>query len=180
MILTALQKSTKCNVLGSGMKKWLIGGLVGFALVVVAGSLTRKSVRAEIVIEASPDDVWSVITDPTTYGEWNPIFVAYEGTFAQGNTVSLRMKMGDGDATPVQVLVKDFVPNEWLHQGGGYPVILTYDHNWFLESVPEGTKVTQYEYYTGLYVLAWDPMPARLLYEAGNENLKARLEGTNE
>ena len=162
------------------MKKWLIGGLVGFALVVVAGSLTRKSVRAEIVIEASPDDVWSVITDPTTYGEWNPIFVAYEGTFAQGNTVSLRMKMGDGDATPVQVLVKDFVPNEWLHQGGGYPVILTYDHNWFLESVPEGTKVTQYEYYTGLYVLAWDPMPARLLYEAGNENLKARLEGTNE
>lgn len=162
------------------MNKWLIGGLVGFALVVVAGSLTRKSVRAEIVIEASPDDVWSVITDPTTYGEWNPIFVAYEGTFAQGNTVSLRMKMGDGDATPVQVLVKDFVPNEWLHQGGGYPVILTYDHNWFLESVPEGTKVTQYEYYTGLYVLAWDPMPARLLYEAGNENLKARLEGTNE
>jgi hypothetical protein len=25
------------------------------------------------------------------------------------------------------------VPNEWMHQGGGYPVILTYDHNWHLE-----------------------------------------------
>ena len=158
------------------MNKWLIGGLVISTLVVAAGFLIRKSVRAEIVIAASPWEVWSVITDPTTYGEWNPIFVAYEGTFAEGKTVSLQMKMGEGDSTPVQVLVKDFVPNEWMHQGGGYPVILTYDHNWFLESVPEGTKVTQYEYYTGLYVLFWDPTPARLLYEVGNENLKARLE----
>ena len=135
------------------MNKWLIGGLVVSALVVAAGFLIRKSVRAEIVIAASPEEVWSVITDPTTYGEWNPIFVAYEGTFAEGNTVSLQMKMGEGDPTPVQVSVKDLVPNEWMHQGGGYPAILTYDHNWFLESVPEGTKVTQYEYYTGLYVL---------------------------
>ena len=158
------------------MNKWLIGGLVVAALVVAAGFLIRKSVRAETVIAASPEEVWSVIADPTTYGEWNPIFVAYEGTFAEGNTVSVQMKMGERDPTPVQVSVKDLVPNEWLHQGGGYPAILTYDHNWFLESVPEGTKVTQYEYYTGLYVLFWDPTPARLLYEAGNENLKARLE----
>ena len=54
---------------------------------------------------------------------------------------------------------------------------LTYDHNWYLEAVPEGTKVTQYEYYTGVYVLFWDPTAARLAYEQGNKNLKARLEG---
>ncbi len=157
------------------MSKWVIGGLVILTLLVVAGPLIKKSVRAEIVINASPEEVWSVITNPATYGEWNPIFVQYEGTFAEGNTLTLQMKMGE-NPTPVQVSVKDFVPNEWMHQGGGYPVILTYDHNWYLEPAPEGTKVTQYEYYTGLYVLFWDPTPARLLYEAGNKNLKARLE----
>ena len=157
------------------MNKWLIGGLVVVALLVVAGLLIKKSVRAEIVIKASPQEVWSTITNPSTYGEWNPIFVNYEGEFVEGNTLTLQMKMGD-TPTPVQVAVKDLVANERLHQGGGYPVILTYDHNWYLESVPEGTKVTQYEYYTGLYVLFWDPTPAKLLYEEGNKNLKARLE----
>ena len=157
------------------MNKWLIGGLVIVALLIVAGLLIKKSVRAEIVINASPQEVWSTITNPSTYGDWNPIFVHYEGTFAEGNTLTLQMMMGD-TPTPVQVSVKDLVVDEWLHQGGGYPVILTYDHNWYLEAVPEGTKVTQHEYYTGLYVLFWDPTPAKLLYEEGNKNLKARLE----
>ena len=160
------------------MNSWIIGAIVVLTLAVLAGLFVRKSVRAETLINASPDEVWSVITNPTTYGEWNPIFVAYDGTFADGNTLTLQLMMGAGDPTPVQVTVKDFVPNEWMHQGGGYPVILTYDHNWYLEPVAEGTKVTQYEYYTGLYVLFWDPTPARLLYEAGNENLKSRLEGS--
>lgn len=158
------------------MNKWMVSGLVILGLLIVAGVLVRKSVQAEIVINASPAEIWSVITNPGTYGEWNPIFIEYEGTFAEGNTMSLLMKMGDGDPTSVQVEVKDFVPREWMHQGGGYPIILTYDHNWYLEAVPEGTKVTQYEYYTGLYVLFWDPTPAKLLYEAGNRNLKTKLE----
>ena len=157
------------------MNKWLMGGLIVVALLIAAGLLIKKSVRAEIVINASPEEVWSTITNPSTYGEWNPIFIQYEGDFAEGNTLTLQMKMGD-TPTPVQVSVKDLVVNEWLHQGGGYPVILTYDHNWHLEAVPEGTKVTQYEYYTGLYVLFWEPTPAKLLYEEGNKNLKARLE----
>ena len=159
------------------MNKWMIAGLVVVVLLIALGLLTRKSVRAEIVIDATPEEVWSVITDPTQYGEWNPIFVAYEGSFAEGNRVALQMKMGEGDPTRVEVEVKDFVPNEWMHQGGGYPLILTYDHNWQLEPVSGGTKVTQYEYYTGIYVLFWDPTPARLAYEQGNVNLKARLEG---
>ena len=48
------------------------------------------------------------------------------------------------------------------------------------EAVPEGTKVIQYEYYTGLYVLIWDPTPAQLAYEQANKNLKRRLELVSE
>ncbi len=159
------------------MNKWMLAAVAVAVLVIAAGLLTRKSVRAEIVIDAPPEEVWAVITNPAAYGEWNPIFVAYEGTFAADNKVALQMKMGEGDAVRVEVEVKDFVPNEWMHQGGGYPLILTYDHNWFLEPVAQGTRVTQYEYYTGIYVLFWDPAPAQLAYEQGNRNLKARLEG---
>ena len=84
--------------------------------------------------------------------------------------------MGEAEPVSVDVTVEDFVKGEWLHQSGGYPTFLTYDHNWYLEAVPEGTKVIQYEYYTGLYVLFWDPSPAQLAYEESNKNLKTRLE----
>ncbi|MEM1412418.1 MAG: SRPBCC domain-containing protein [Pseudomonadota bacterium] len=158
------------------MRYWILGALAVLAVLFIAGLMIKKSVRAEVVIRATPEEVWAVITDPSAYGSWNPIFVSYDGTFDEGNTLTLALKMGD-TPTPVQVTVRDLVANEWLHQGGGYPVILTYDHNWYLEAVPDGTRVTQYEYYTGLYVLFWDPAPAQRLYEAGNRSLKARLEG---
>ena len=159
------------------MNKWVMGILVLLAVLVVVGWVTRKSVRAEILIQAPPEEVWAVITDPTSYPEWNPIFVSYDGEFAQGNQIALQLKMGESDPVSVQVEVKDFVPKQWIHQGGGILLILTYDHNWYLEALPEGTKVTQYEYYTGVYVLFWNPESARLAYEQGNKNLKARLEG---
>ena len=84
------------------MVKWLIGGLIVVALLIVAGVTHQEVSRAEIVINASPEEVWSTITNPSTYGEWNPIFVQYEGDFAEGNTLTLQMKMGD-TPTPVQV-----------------------------------------------------------------------------
>ena len=146
------------------------------ALLVLTGLIIKKSVRAEIVIAATPEAVWATITNPETYGEWNPIFLAYEGAFGQGNSLRLQMKMGEAEPVSVDVTVEDFVKGEWLHQSGGYPTFLTYDHNWYLEAVPEGTKVIQYEYYTGLYVLLWDPSPAQLAYEESNKNLKTRLE----
>ena len=44
-----------------------------FALLVLTSLLIKKSVRAEIVIAATPEEVWATITNPATYGEWNPI-----------------------------------------------------------------------------------------------------------
>ena len=46
------------------MSKWLIGFGVIIALLLVTGLLVRKSVRAEIVVAATPEEVWATITDP--------------------------------------------------------------------------------------------------------------------
>lgn len=159
------------------MNRWLSAGLAVCFALVVTGLLAKKSVHNEIVINAAPDEVWSAITDAEAYGGWNPIFVHYEGPLQPNSSLTLHLKMGE-KPSPVQVTVEDFVPNQWLHQAGGYPLILTYDHNWHLEAVPGGTKVIQHEDYTGLYVLFWDPAPVGLLYEAASKNLKARLENS--
>ncbi len=54
-----------------------------FVSLVLTGLIIKKSVRAGIVIAATPEAVWATITNPETYGEWNPIFVAYWRTKAR-------------------------------------------------------------------------------------------------
>ena len=160
------------------MKKWFISGLVVVALLATTGLLIKKSVRAEIVINASQKEVWRNNQPSDLWGLESQGFALITKALKLKDTrrFSSSRWVRTQHWECIEVSVEDFVPNEWMHQSWGYPVILTYDHNWHLEAVPEGTKVTQYEYYTGLYVLFWDPTPARLLYKAGNKNLKARLE----
>ncbi len=40
-------------------------------------------------IEASPERVWALLSDASTYGGWNRAVVSIEGTIATGNTISL-------------------------------------------------------------------------------------------
>ena len=40
-------------------------------------------------IEASPQRVWSLLTDASTYRDWNRAVVSIDGTIAPGGTVSL-------------------------------------------------------------------------------------------
>jgi hypothetical protein len=42
-----------------------------------------------VEIRATPEQVWAVITDFASYGEWNPFCVAVEGVFALGEPVVL-------------------------------------------------------------------------------------------
>ena len=40
-------------------------------------------------IDASPERVWALLADASTYGAWNRSVVSIEGTIATGNTISL-------------------------------------------------------------------------------------------
>ena len=157
------------------MKWWIVGGVV---LLLLAGTLLpRKSVRAELVIDASVEDIWAVIVDTASYGEWNPILVAVEGEFEEGATMNVSMKTSDGSVTPVTPVVKKLVVGEELNQFGGMRGVLTYDHHWFLEPTNGGTKVTQFEEYRGIGVLFWNPSWVQDAYQDGLLALQARLEG---
>ena len=40
-------------------------------------------------IAAPPQAVWDLLSDTSTYADWNPAVVSISGTIAEGNTVSL-------------------------------------------------------------------------------------------
>jgi hypothetical protein len=50
-----------------------------------------------IEIQATPEDVWDVLTDLEKYTEWNPLLYRAEGKVAIGETVALSAKTASND-----------------------------------------------------------------------------------
>lgn len=146
--------------------------------IILLAVFARKSVRAEVTIQAPPHEVWAVLTDPSSYSEWNPILVAVEGTFEEGATMAVDMRNPDGSITAMTPRVRELVPGSKLNQFGGIPGVLTYDHTWTLKSVDGGTRVRQFEEYRGIGVLFWNPESVETAYNEANANLKEMFDDT--
>lgn len=152
--------------------KWAVPALV---LLAVAGLSTRKTFHAETVISATPEQVWAVLMQTDAYPEWNPVFVEVNGIYAQGTTVQNKVRDPDGKILEMTATVTTLTPKRELHQYGGFPGIITFDHRWLLEPVEGGTKVTQHEVDRGLYLWFWNSDWIEPAYRSVNEALEARL-----
>ncbi len=67
------------------------------------------------------------------------------------------------------------VENKQLRQKGGMAGVLTFDHQWLLQPVEGGTKVTQFEVDRGFYVWFWDDSWVVPSYTKTAEALAARV-----
>lgn len=147
------------------------------SVVIAMSLLGHKSVHAELVIPAAPEQVWAVLTDAKGYAEWNPVFVDVQGEHALGSTLTYQMKDQSGKTTEVKATVVAFEPERELNQFGGIRGVLTFDHHWYLTPVEGGTKVTQHEEYRGIGVWFWDPSWFETAYAQANEALRDRVAG---
>ena len=134
-----------------------------------------NSVHTEIVIPADAEIIWAVLTDASGYKEWNPVLVPVEGDLQEGQKLKYQMTQPDGKQSEVMARVKTMVELKELNQRGGTPGILTFDHKWLLESVNEGTRVTQHEEYRGVGVIFWDASWVEPAYRNVNEALRNRV-----
>lgn len=134
----------------------LLSIIVPVLLIGAAAIFSNKTYRVERTISATPEAVWAVLMDTAAYGEWNPVFVKVEGSYAAGGTVLNTFKDPSGKLFDVTNKVEALEPNRLLRQKGGFTGMLTFDHQWLLEPVEDGTKVTQYEIDRGLFVWFWD------------------------
>ena len=156
--------------------KWFSALAGAFAMGVIAMALLgHKVVHTEIVVPASTEAVWSVLTDPVGYADWNPIFVRVEGEYRQGADMRYRMRDHKGNESDVKSKVVRLEEQQVLNQFGGMRGILTFDHTWRLEPVEDGTRVIQHEEYRGVGVWFWDASWVAPMYQRANEALRARV-----
>ena len=74
------------------LRRWLLKGIF-VSVVGVIGALfvlhEDSSVRADVLIDRSPSDVWKVISDSAAYPNWNPFITRVDGDFREGATIRI-------------------------------------------------------------------------------------------
>jgi hypothetical protein len=111
-----------------------------------------KELTTEIIINASAEQVWHVLTDFAAYHQWNPFIVSSSGKALEGTRLTNQMKQGDKTMTftPKLIRVEENHRLEWL----GHlwiPGLFDGHHIFIIEELgPQQVKLTQKEKFSGL------------------------------
>ena len=75
-----------------------------------------KTIRTEIIIDATKEQVWNVLTDFSSYSEWNPFIVKSKGEARLGGKLENSMKKKDKVMVfkPIIIKLKEKEELEWL------------------------------------------------------------------
>lgn len=110
----------------------------------------QKQISTQIIINGTPEQVWSVLTDYDSYSEWNPFIDYIVGDVKQGNKI--KVKLGGMKFKPT---VLNFIPNSDLKWLGhlGFKGIFDGEHRFELIDNGDGTTTfIQSEKFNGLLV----------------------------
>lgn len=147
--------------------------VTAFALALTAMYLAgHKVVHTEIVIPAPTAKVWSVLSDQSSYSKWHPVIAHVEGRLEPGERIVSAWTNAEGEQHKIEADVVRYKEERLLNLYGGTPLILTFDHRYELEPIPEGTRVTQHEEYRGIGVLWWEPTRTSAAHASANEGLR--------
>ena len=113
---------------------------------------TMKSLQTEIVINASPEKVWNILTDFAKFPEWNPFVVKAEGKPELGSYLRVELKNGNGVSVfkPKVLVVEKNRAFEWL---GSFPIPGLFNGHHYFRIEPinnDQVKFVHGEEFTGL------------------------------
>jgi hypothetical protein len=138
-----------------------------------------KTMSAAIQIDAPPLAVWAILTDLSSYPEWNPLFREAAGEVIAGQRIRLRSTHpGNGRLMTVKPRIVTAEPGVLLRWTASLPGIMTGEHSFALSAAGGGTQLVQSETFRGLLV----PFSGRTFARAEasfrelNEALKKRAE----
>jgi hypothetical protein len=128
--------------------------LCAIALVFANTSITRRTLKAEIDIDASANDVWNVLLDFEAYPQWNPFIRQVTGKAEPGEKLTIQMHLGNRTMTisPTVLFKQQQRELRWL---GNLliPGIFDGEHSFVIDMLGEKkTHLTQSEKFSGLLI----------------------------
>lgn len=145
-----------------------------------------KEIKTQIRIEASPAQVWTVLTDFEKYPDWNPFIKSLTGNVAVGQTITVRLEPPGGSGTTFKPTVLAVEKNKELRWLGSllFKGLFDGEHRFELTDNGDGsTTFHQSEQFGGILVPLFKKMldvNTRNGFEAMNQKLKERAEKPDE
>jgi uncharacterized protein YndB with AHSA1/START domain len=104
--------------------------------------------EASSFIDATPEQVWSVLTNATTWPEWDSGVTKVDGRLALGEKLSIIVQANPGRAFPVKVVTLNR-PEQMVFRGGMPLGLFTGERTYTLVTEGTGVRFTMREQYTG-------------------------------
>jgi hypothetical protein len=142
----------------------------------------QRSVHTRIVIEASAEAVWSVLSNLKTYGQWNKLVPEATGRLAVGSSVAIQVDLPHTRKLRTNVLVTAIKQFECLGWLGHFwmPGLLDGHHTYRLSVIsPTQTELVHEEIFQGLFVpFVWGSYGVKFeqRFAEANAGLKAFVE----
>jgi|SaaInlV_100m_DNA_5_1039725.scaffolds.fasta_scaffold00745_19 hypothetical protein len=140
-----------------------------------------KKIETEIQINASPQEVWSILTNLEKYSDWNPFVINASGVVAVGETIEVLICPPEGKQMLFKPTVTEAEENTKFSWLGRLlmPGIFDGEHIFAITATPNGCVLTQNENFSGMLVpLLWKSLntDTRVGFESMNQALKQRAE----
>jgi hypothetical protein len=168
------------------MKKLFV--TLGTIVVLLAGYTVFTIVRpfvlhTEVEVDATPAQVWKVLTDRSAYPDWNPFIISSTGELTAGARITNVLRDTDGKETTFKPELLVVAPNKELRWIGkvGFGGIFDGEHSFRLEELPGGrTRLIQEETFRGAavpFTRSWLTKTIEPQFIAMNNALAARATG---
>ena len=114
-----------------------------------------KQIKTEILINASPEKVWAILTDFESYPKWNPFIKSISGKVAVGNKIVARLEPPEASGMTFKPRVLAFDINKQFSWIGHLLMPGLFDGEHHFELIGHGNGTTtfiQSEKFNGILV----------------------------
>jgi hypothetical protein len=142
-----------------------------------------STIERSIEIDATPDTVWSILTDIDAYPSWNPFMTELSGELVVGAKLEVHIAPPDARAMTFKPTLLAVDPERELRWLGRFilPGLVDGEHSLRIEPLADGrSRFTQTERFSGLLVRLLRSMLGKteLGFEQMNAALKAKAESS--
>ena len=101
-------------------------------------------------IRATPEALWTILSDGPRWTEWNSTVTSFDGTIVRGGKVTIKVTANPGRAFPLAV-TESAPPNRLVFSGGMPLGLFKGERTFTLKPTGSGeTEFSMHEVYTGL------------------------------